>query len=185
MVVTFPTDPDVIAQLCKQHFDLKPSVIEIEDGVVNVPKASVIRLGPMRQLPVRFGYVHGMFEIGGTGLKTLEGCPHTVGGGFYCRMTDIVGLAGGPREVAGNYWVQENPGLVSLDGAPESCGNLQLTYNPLLRVLPLLRYDDFYIQKAPDQLKEIMFKYKGQGNKGVLKCAAELIKAGFRDNARL
>jgi hypothetical protein len=35
-----------------------------------------------------------------------------------------------------------------------------------------------------EPVNSIMNKYLGQGKPGAIKCAAELIKAGFKDNAR-
>jgi hypothetical protein len=40
------------------------------------------------------------------------------------------------------------------------------------------------VMNAPTPIVEILNKYVGQGKSGAIKCAAELIKAGFKDNAR-
>jgi hypothetical protein len=37
---------------------------------------------------------------------------------------------------------------------------------------------------APQPVSDIIHKYLGQGKAGALKAAAELIKAGYKDNAR-
>ena len=37
---------------------------------------------------------------------------------------------------------------------------------------------------APYYVKKIMAKYAGQGKRASLSCAAELIRAGYKDNAR-
>jgi hypothetical protein len=59
-----------------------------------------------------------------------------------------------------------------------------LDYSPDLPLLRLLNYAQFSIQNAPTKLAQIMKKYRGQSKAGAIKCAAELIRAGYKENAR-
>jgi hypothetical protein len=38
--------------------------------------------------------------------------------------------------------------------------------------------------ECPQVVNEIMTKYEGQGKPGAIKAAAELIRAGYKENAR-
>ena len=183
-MVTFPTDPDQIRVRMEKFFDLEPKDYEIDQGVVNVPKWSVRSFRLMRHMPVQFGYVKGFFDVSGSGLISLEGSPHTVGGGFYARSVDISNLVGGPKH-ATNYWCTENQLLQSLEGAPETVsGSFIVRYTPKLPLLRLLVYPDFHLQKAPRAVITILNSHKGQGKSQMLNAALELKKAGFKENAR-
>jgi len=184
-MVTFETHPDQIHKLMKIYFDLDPKNYEIDDHTVNVPSMSVRSLARMTHLPVQFGYVQGFFDVSGSGLINLAGCPHTVHGGFYARSLQIVNLVGGPKQVKGQYWCTENPLLKSLEGAPESVSEMFITtYHAELPLLRLLMYPDVAIQKAPLAVLRIMMSHKGEGKTGAIRAAAELIKAGYRENAK-
>lgn len=56
-----------------------------------------------------------------TSLKTLEGGPIKVGGGFDCSGLGLVSLEGGPQEV-GSYYDCSKNNLKTLDGAPRVVG---------------------------------------------------------------
>jgi hypothetical protein len=184
-MVTFPTDPDQIRSRMKKYFNLDPKHYEIDQGVVNVPAWSVRSHGPIRQMPVQFGYVSGFFDVSGSGLISLEGSPHTVDGGFHARSLEISNLVGGPKHVTGYYWCAENQLLHSLEGAPETVsGSFIVRYTPELPLLRLLAYPDFHLHKAPLAVLRILNSHKGTGKPGAIKAAVELIKAGYRENAK-
>jgi hypothetical protein len=184
-MVAFETDPDRIKQIMKSNFALEAKKYEIDQGVVNVPKWSVRSFTPMDHLPVQFGYVQGSFDVSGSQLISLEGSPHTVDGGFYCRNLKITNLVGGAKHVKGDYWCTENPQLESLEGCPETLsGKFIVRYTPTLHLLRLLQYSNFHVQKIPFDVGNILQAFRGQGKPGAIRAAVMLIKAGYKDNAK-
>jgi hypothetical protein len=69
-------------------------------------------------LPVKFSYVTGSFDISGRGLLSLSGCPKTVGGDFICASNMLTDLKMGPKKVGRNYNAK-TCGLSSIEGSPE------------------------------------------------------------------
>lgn len=184
-MVMFETDPDLIRQIMKRDFNLDTNKYEIDQGVVNVPEWSVRSFTPMDHLPVQFGYVQGMFDVSGSGLISLAGSPHTVDGGFYCRSLKITNLVGGPQHVKGDYWCTENPQLESLEGCPQTMeGKFIVRYTPTLHLLRLLQYSNFHVQKIPPDVGNILQAFRGTGKPGAIRAAAELIRAGYKANAK-
>lgn len=72
------------------------------------------------KLRIKFGTVTGYFDISSTfKLKSLEGCPRSVGENFDCSYNlDLKSLVGGPKQVGGDYDCHES-GIRTLKGAPE------------------------------------------------------------------
>jgi len=65
-----------------------------------------------------------------------------------------------------------------------------ISYTPDLPLLGLLSVGKIEFEHDPDhlptqskQVEEIVNKYTGQGRAGQLKCAAELVRAGFKSHA--
>jgi len=173
---------DHILQQLLSHFH-PLGTIDIDDaGVVNV-KGDVTLMDHVTHLPVQFGVVTGNFNCARRGLTTLKGAPREVGKIFTCKQNKLITLEGGPEKVE-SYNAVNNP-LKNLDGlAQEIKGHVQFNYTenlPLLRTLVASQIWPF-----PDQFKleAILNKYKQQGKAGAIKAAAELIKAGFKGNAR-
>lgn len=144
----------------------------------------------IKTLPIKFNYIAGNFDIKSTELETLENCPIKIEGDFICNHTNITSLIGGPRFVVGDYTCHHTI-LKSLDGiAEEIAGALILTYHenlPLLKVLQIkgLTFVSFY-PGDNKVIEGILDKYIGNTSRGnMLKCAAELTKAGFKGNAKL
>jgi len=159
-------------------------------------------------LPCRFREVTGHFEIGFTPLKTLLGSPQQVGLKFFapnCRLETLEGaprrcgefwvlgnqltsLQGGPEHVDGNYLCHSNP-LETLEGlANDIGGQFRCDITPNLGMLRVLMsnaadvYDLALIGRPP---LTIINKWLPKGKAGLSACATELIKAGYRGNARL
>ena len=189
-------NPAVIKDLFVSYFDRDDSYWIDDDLVVHTQgSVSVRRRGqvfPNNRLPIKFGTVGGDFDVVNTGLTTLENCPHTVGDTFMCSANKLTTLAHGPQVVKWGYVIGTNP-LNSLEGfpvthAPEMVSMSWLPHLPMLKLLvsPDIRLyprmDDQ--QQQVDRLHDIMAKYAGQGKKGSIRCAAELIRAGYKDNAR-
>lgn len=198
-------DTHSIHRLLKEHFNITGTIhVDAETGLVDV-EGSVELLGRPQQLPVQFGTVTQKFNCSGARLESLAGAPHTVGKEFTCSGNRLTSLEGGPQWVGGGYWCPNNQ-LTNLVGAPDHVGGtMSVEGNPLksldgmpseLRVgiwlqyqhhLPLLRLltaPAFVLSYAPDPVITILNTYRGQGKKAAIKAAAELIKAGYKENAR-
>jgi hypothetical protein len=156
-------DVKKIKQLLEKHFSIAGGIsIDPESGVVDV--AGDARLKTLTsQLPVRFGHVSGNFYCSYNSLTSLDGAPRSVGGNFMCHNNSLTTLDGAPASVGGKFYVDYNTSL------------------PLLR---LLQYKATMIYDAPSVAKQILHKYAGTSKRGMLGAAAELTKAGLRDNAR-
>jgi hypothetical protein len=85
-----------------------------------------------------------------------------------------------------------NP-LTSLSGLPESEYAINITYTEQLPLLRLVDAEGVHIggagfgydrYKRYEPVDSIINKYLGQGKPGALKAAGELIKAGYKSNAR-
>jgi hypothetical protein len=153
-------------------------------------------------------HVGGSFRCEGNDLTTLEGAPTHVGGRFKCSTNKLVSLKGGPKTVLGTFDCEANL-LTNLIGAPEHVGqdfacpdnplkSLQgapdqindqmiLEYSPGLPVLrTLVAKRGCLLLNAPAEIRHILndVKFKGQGKAAAIACAAELVRAGFKGNAR-
>ena len=197
-------DVDKIQRDLYENFEVDGSVkIDPSTGVVDVSGSVTLRRGT-KQLPVKFGTVSGDFYCTNRQLISLAGAPNHVGGDFYCSANQLGSLDGAPDYVGDNFWCPNNR-LISLDGAPDYvggnfwCSHNQLTslegapsyvsefkcsYSKSLPLLRLLAYPKVTIYDVPYKLEDIINKYAGQGKPGALKAAAELIRAGFKGNAR-
>lgn len=141
----------------------------------------------LEKLPIKFNYISGHFIITNCRLATLENCPVKIEGDFLCSGNQLTSLIGGPTIVNNTYDCSRNP-LKSLDGIAEKIEGLFLTYNstlPLLKVLQIKHLDYLAFEPSEPEIENILNKYIGQGRKGMILCAAELTKAGFKGNARL
>ena len=197
-------DVTTIHELLNEYFDVVGEVlVDPDTGVVHV-QGHVKLIKRTTQLPVQFGTVYGNFSCSESRLETLAGAPQTVGIDFACGNNRLTTLVGGPRSVGGAYYASNNQ-LTSLVGAATHVGrSLQINTNPLKsldgmpvvvkgriwldydRDLPLLRlleFDDM-LSYAPDPVRVILTKYAGQGKPGAIKAAGELIKAGYKANAK-
>jgi hypothetical protein len=169
--------------LLKEYFDTQGDVTITSDGVVDV-QGMVDLIRPITMLPVQFGHVRGDFYCHNSTLQSLVGAPVHVGGEFNCSWNSLINLTGAPSHVGGDFNCLGNP-LDSLEGAPDHVGGeFMCTYSPHLPLLRLLNYARTTTFGAPYYVKKIMAKYAGQGKRASLSCAAELIRAGYKDNAR-
>lgn len=197
-------DVNKIKDLLKTYFKIDGSYqIDPDSGVIDVDgDVKVVR--QIEEIPVQFGVVTGtficsiarltslkgaphkvgkIFGCGGNLLTSLQGAPQTVGWDFFCNNNRLQNLIGSPH-VGGLFVAEENP-LISLEGIPENIPSIvRITYQNKLPLLRLCRYDRILIRHAPDVVLSIMKKYAGLGKPGALKAAAELIRAGYLENAR-
>lgn len=96
-----------------ENFKIDPTT-----GVVDVDADVVMDIDHITKLPVKFGIVTGSFDIGGSNINTLEGCPHTVGKSFNCSHTDITSFDHAPQQVGRSFIAGELAQLTTLRGLP-------------------------------------------------------------------
>ena len=157
-------------------------------------------LTTLKGAPRHVGY---SFYCVSNNLTSLEHAPVTVTDGFNCSYNQLISLVGAPRHVGDGFNCNNNQ-LTHLQGAPNSVNGFYCEYNPLtdlshlpeqisllwcsyslhLPLLRLLMYNDVGCLGAPMIVKDILSKYEGKGKAGAIKAAAELIKAGYKENAR-
>ena len=130
-------DKDEILRLLKKNFSYAGPVDISDDGVVSLER-SIVNLNysfrtlegkVISRLPIKFGEVKGNFEVRRSGLRSLEGCPHTVGGNFRCGRNPIKSFKGGPTKVDRSYHADYCPSLRRLDGAPNEINDEFSVYN--------------------------------------------------------
>ena len=177
-------DVDKIKRDLDKYFTIDGSIkIDPSTGVVDVD-GDVTLMKSISLLPVKFGTVSGKFVCRYRELTSLEGSPHYVGGEFNCYTNQLTSLEGSPRYVGGYFYCSGNP-LTSFQGAPDHVGGeFVCAYNESLPLLRLVVYQRAYMLKVPPKVEEIIRKYEGEGKPGALKAAAELIRAGYKENAR-
>jgi hypothetical protein len=183
--------------------DLLASYFILEDKYTIMDDMSVDTPGSVRmrrhfkghKLPVKFGSVGGDFDLTNVRLTTLENAPHTVGDTFMCSGNKLTTLTHGPKSVNYGYVIGTNP-LINLEGYPDQHAPewVAMSYNPDLPLLRLLASPKIELwphisrylleREKVDQVYQILNKYAGQGKRASLSCAAELIRAGFKGNAR-
>lgn len=64
----------------------------IEDGKVNVDGSFIYEGRNLKEIPVKFGVVHGDFAVSRNQLTTLKNCPDYVDGYFDCSYNNISSL---------------------------------------------------------------------------------------------
>jgi hypothetical protein len=117
-------------------------------------------------------------------LKSLEGCPSAVYGSFFCGSNELTNLNNAPQTVTKNFSCHKNK-LASLEGLPPKLRIVELDWWPTTPLLRTLVADEIRWWKyPPDEVVDILNKYKGQGRRGMFACKKELIEAGFEENAK-
>jgi hypothetical protein len=167
-----------------------------------------VRLKTKGAIPIKLGVVWAHFSCANSGLTSLHNAPHTVSVGFDCSGNLLTSLEHGPTICDGKYNCSNNQlhdfkgastqvrmgfdgsdqapsTLKSLEGLPTSASMITITYEPHLPLLRLIEHKRFTLEQAPDTvIQKILEKYQGQGKGGAIKAAAELARAGYKDNAR-
>jgi hypothetical protein len=166
-------------------------------GVVDI-KGSVTLRDPLLKLysplPIKFGHVSGNFNISLNAqyhLFNLENFPHTVEGNFRVQAPRMTSLQGAPRHVGGVCAILSKS-LMSLEHLPKTYARMRLEYTPHLPLLRLVDEQVVYWNYSPEYggmlrgtvATSIIERHRGEGKTGALKAAAELIRAGFKENAR-
>lgn len=153
--------------------------------------------------------VDGDFDCSMNALTSLAYAPKHVGSraSFKCDGNQLTSLAYAPKGcdefVCNNnqlthlqdappcklLWATENP-FTSFKNTPDHIEHLVISYAPHLPLLGLLSVKKIEFEHDPGddaqskQVEEILNKYAGQGKKAMLNCASDLIRAGYKDNAR-
>jgi hypothetical protein len=187
-----------IHDLLASYFILDDKYTIMDDMSVDTPGSVRMRRHfKGHKLPVKFGTVGSDFDLTNLGLTTLQNAPHTVGDTFFCGGNKLTTLTHGPKSVKHGYVIGTNP-LVNLEGYPDQHAPawVALSYNdPDLHLLRLLATPKIELwphigrnlpleREKVDQVYQILNKYAGGGKPASLSCAAELIRAGFKGNAR-
>lgn len=171
-----------IKEVFYRDFRLKGTMIINQDLTLTVD-GEVNAQREMSQLRVQFASVTHSFNCSGIGLTSLKGCPHIVGRKFNCEHNLLTNLMHGPQQVK-SYAMRDNP-LTSLEGLPAHIPEFVLfTFNEHLPLLRTLAAKEIWPYPDQPELEKILTKYAQQGRPGAIKCAAELIRAGYKENAR-
>lgn len=178
-------DKDHIRSVVEEYFHIPGGFIISDTGVVDVQGDvyPAIR-AKCKQIPVQFGKVSGHFICTHMDLETLTGSPSYVDGDFDCSDNRLTNLRHAPPYVERAFWCVDNP-LSSLEGMPAHVGGyVWCTPGPNIPILRLLQYEHLDFGRWDPELKAIMKKYVHTDKPGAIKCAAELVRAGFKGNAR-
>ena len=138
------------------------------------------------------------FSCSNNNLTTLQDGPLHVGSKdqyiyiYSCGDNPLINFKGMPSDFTGrviaNYSSNHGlPQLQSVDGIPATCRNLELSYSPTLPMLKLLELNLITIYDHGFKVHPITYiltQYKGQGKAGAIKAAVEMIRAGYKENAR-
>jgi hypothetical protein len=125
------------------------------------------------------------FDCSHNQLTNLAGCP-AVPGELVCNNNLLTSLESCPQ--AAWVWAVNNP-FMHFRNTPSHIDTVHVTWYADLPLLGLLVVKNIGLIE-PDtgeemkDLEQIMNRYAGQGRQGSLACAAELSKAGFKENAR-
>jgi hypothetical protein len=117
-----------------------------DDGSISVDGDVNLSGMQLTELPVRFKYVSGHFQLDRNSLKSLIGSPKKVGGSFSCSTNELATLEFSPIEVGANFNCQNN-NLVSLVGSPTHIvGNFNCFDNLLTTLIggPVTVDGDYY-----------------------------------------
>jgi len=125
----FPTTREEVMQVCEKYHITRYTIND--DLSIDVGSYVYLDKKGLKYLPLKFNYVSGNFDCSHNKLKTLEGCPQTVGGIFDCEFNKLVSLEGCPQTIEGNFNCSHNE-LQSLEGCPQTIeGNFNCGHNGL------------------------------------------------------
>ncbi len=169
--------------------DLRYGNGEFLSGTVNVAGRVYLYGMKLERLPVKFGTVGGYFGCHNNRLTSLEGAPGSVGGYFDCGWNRLTSLEGAPGSIGGNFSCSYNR-LTSLVGVHRILkrvgGELFIRNNSIVSGgIGLVLVERLTKIDADQPAFEIIEKYLGQGNKGLLRCQEALHDAGFGEFAKL
>ncbi len=145
--------------------------------IVNVKDSINISYKKLEIIPIQFYHVSGDFYCGNNQLKSLKGCPQSIGGHFYCSNNQLKSLEHCPQSINKNFFCFTNK-LTSLEYFPEKInGDSYFDGNK-----KLLKYknesSDIYIKEMSDDefLHQKYFQFWQQFH---------LIEKIFRENNQI
>jgi len=199
-----------IKQLIDTNFTIKGKFKVNPNGVVDVDGDVECKDNfESGQLPINFGVVTGTFNVAYGGLSTFKGSPHTVGGDFVSQLNHTATLDGAPTKVGGFFHISFNSvPITNMNALPQSIGHaaafseaaVTIPWSENLGLLRLITNDIGYansstkppldLEHAPKELFDILMKYIGKTTPearraAAVQCTLELIRAGYKSNARL
>ena len=139
--------------------------------------------------------VTGNFTCHHNQLSSLVGGPHNVGsnnlggGSYSCAVNNLHSFEGAPTTFTG-YFIgvqQRDNSLTSLKGLPPESRLVEIPYQPDLPLLRLLDCKRIIVRSETDErhpTSDILEPYMGKGKPGAIKAAVDLIRAGYKGNAK-
>jgi len=128
----FPTTRKEVIQVCNgyriKNYTINDDLSIDVDGDVHLYSKN------LEYLPLRFSYVSGAFLCFDNELKTLEGCPQTVGRSFSCSNNFLVSLKGCPQTVRGSFNCSYNK-ITDLEHFPEDSHTIYIENNPIYNLI--------------------------------------------------
>jgi hypothetical protein len=126
---SFKTEQE-IKDLCSAY-DITDYQIR-DDGSIDVGEDVLLGsiLGDLKQLPLTFNEVIGLFSCRENNLTTLEGCPKEVRSRFSCGDNNLTSLEHSPKIAEGDFYCVGNDYLTSLEGLENTYigGELDVRY---------------------------------------------------------
>jgi hypothetical protein len=166
-------DPDQILALFHKHFETTNAQVVVNDqGLVDVLKLPdsrntvvYMRNHQLTKLPVAFGRVEGNLDASRQNIKTLKNFPQVITGNLYTEDNRNL------RQFY-DFNIKEIQGVWYTD------------YKESQHLLKMLVAHNIQLTDAPKEVTQIMNTHAGKGRTGILRATVELIKAGFKENAR-
>ena len=163
-----------------------------------------------KDMEIAYDYQSGDLLIQYSKLRSLEGCPEHITGGFYCNENNsISSLVGGPQRVAGDYscrWTKLTnlvgcanhiggalycdhnhiTSLVGIHKIIKSCSRMIFDSEKITEGgIGLLLIENLTNISCNTEPFQIIKKYLGSGTKGMMDCRSKLISKGYSDHAKL
>jgi hypothetical protein len=181
----------VIKNFVVQSQGGKPDV-RVENNQIHVYGDVWLFDGSM--IPILIDVVHGDFKCDAP-IRDLRNSPTVVTGHYSINnLIQMDNLVGAPREVGSFALTHGVPR--SLEGLPQRIHHeygLGIPYGKNLGILRVLLVKDLQVfsmhdphsGEVDDRLEAITNRYLNRGWGGMVPCARELIKAGYKGNAKI
>ena len=123
-----------IRNICKKH-DIKNYIINSDCSITVNGNVDISDDGLYR-IPLNFKYVSGFFSCRGNNLKSLKGCPESVGSDFHCEFNELPSLEGCPKYVGRSFCCKSN-NIKSFEHLPLSVKKFECSNNPIYYIWKL------------------------------------------------
>ena len=140
--------------------------------------------------------VTGVFDCSKNQITSLALAPKQVSTQtmvqlFNCSKNWLQSFEGAPEEFTGPFDGRDQAGLKSYDGIPPQARLVDVSTSsystvPMLKLIQFKKVRVFLNERGPliQDITDIIAKYAGQGKSGALRCAADMIQAGYKEKAR-